>query len=184
MAKARSRGGGTDSATSGCTVCRLPVSHANATAHHALNSVASLGDKGGVCGQAQAISIACSFCVKRYANHALLFPAGDPGYGGIPSCQSNCLVDATGVHIACESGVTCECGVACWVSDAGAQIAAFHCCCGSTSSCCGVGSSTTRHGGCSMGAPWARCHNDGDESKESRNIGDRRKPIQVVLTLY
>jgi hypothetical protein len=40
-------GGGTDSATSGCTFCHLPVSHANATAHHALNSVASLGDKGG-----------------------------------------------------------------------------------------------------------------------------------------
>jgi hypothetical protein len=43
----RGPGGGTDSATSGCTVCRLPVSHANATAHYVWNRVASLGDKGG-----------------------------------------------------------------------------------------------------------------------------------------
>jgi hypothetical protein len=71
-----------------------------------------------VCGQAQAMSKACSFCVKRYENHALLFTAGDPGYGGITSCQSNGLVDATGAHIACECGVTREPGVACWVSDA------------------------------------------------------------------
>jgi hypothetical protein len=39
--------GATDSATSGCTVCRLLVSHANATAHHVWNRVTSLGDKGG-----------------------------------------------------------------------------------------------------------------------------------------
>jgi hypothetical protein len=39
--------GATDSAISGCTVCLLPVSHANATAHHVWNRVASLGDKGG-----------------------------------------------------------------------------------------------------------------------------------------
>jgi hypothetical protein len=41
---------------------------------------------------------------------------------------------------------------------------------------------TTRHGGCSRGGPWARCHDGGDESKEGRNIGDRGKPMQVVLT--
>jgi hypothetical protein len=118
------------------------------------------------------MSIACSFCVKRYANHALLVTVGDPGYGRTPSCQSYGLVDATGAHIACESGVTREPGIACWVSYEGARIAAFHCCCGSTSSCCVGGSSTTMHGGCSRGAPWARCHDGGDESKESRNIGD------------
>jgi hypothetical protein len=130
------------------------------------------GRQGGVCGQAQAISIACSFCVKRHANHALLVTAGDPRYGGIPSCQSYDLVDATGAHIACEGGVTRESGLACGVSHAGGRIAAFHCCCGSNSSCGGGGPPTTRHGGCSRGPPWARCHGGGDESKEIRNIGD------------
>jgi hypothetical protein len=111
------------------------------------------GRQGGVCDQTQAISIACSFCVKGHANNTLLVTAGDPRYGGVPSRQGYGIVDATGAHIACEGGVTSEPGVACGVSHAGARIAAFHCCCWGNSGRGGGGSPTTRRGRCSSPTP-------------------------------